>query len=1032
MFLLLWIMPLVKLDAQPSLTFKRVTVNWPSIELYFTVDCDGKPYVNLTKENFSISENGVEVGPFTLWCPDLSSVYCGASLALVLDASGSMRGEAARESMRIAESLLIELLQWYEEAAVILAGGDTRVTAPMTTEKGRLRDGLAAYAPSGASALYDGIHAGLSEMIAHGVNQCRAVIVISDGEDNSSLHTMAEVVALANRHRIRVFTIGSGPIVQEDSLALLSRLTGGYYLNNPGYQKTKEVYDYITRSMIGGWGHGNECIITYDRDCADGSLRSVDLRLRDVCGGSDVKSKQYRAPFDSSTLRRFDIILPHARVRTAYPFSIGIEIDTRGDTVPLPPFELELRIDEALRYRSLSIPTGSTLDGVPLRIDTSRGSIIIRSMQPSIVTASGRLLDLELAAIETPHFVGSLVAIKEMRVGSGCYLPSIINHSVQVQPRIIISQPLCEGGNALLEGTPGFLRYLWSTGDTTRSIQVAAAGGYSLRVVDERGDTLIAEAVDVATNPLPQLRVGYNGAPQICPGGSLTLLLDGDVTGAKIRWSNGQEGPELLVREAGRYWASATNQYGCIGYSDTLTVSKRLTSVRIIPSGALTLCPGDSVELSLAGTFSDVRWNWNTFSSSLVVRWQQPDPQAERIISVRATDSSGCYGYDTVVVHMLLPQPLRITPGPKVALCDCEAVTLYADTGRNQYLWSTGDTTAAIEVRQPGIYIVTVDDTTGCLVADTVMVTSIAKPRPVISMDGIGLLCGDERVRLSAGPGWESYRWSTGARTEYIETDSSGSYWVEVTGYGGCPGSSDTVLVIREVEPVDFLPTIRGSQPLCPGDTLWLDGPEDMVLWHWNTGHRQRSLPVTRAGRYAVTVVTHGGCEQRSAFLDVGMTQSIPPEITRDGDVLRCGAAQSWQWHRNGQPIPGAVQQSVIARETGSYTVTIVDEYGCTMTSSPFPVTILGGVGAMAIPDDLLLYPEPASDWLHVVFPGPSRDARVTLVSLLGQVLMHREASGDSGARSMRIDLSDLPAGIYLLQANSGERWWVRKVVVRR
>jgi hypothetical protein len=549
--------------------------------------------------------------------------------------------------------------------------------------------------------------------------------------------------------------------------------------------------------------------------------------------------------------------------------------------------------------------------------------------------------------------------------------------------------------------------------------------------VDERGDTLSADPVNMVAHPLPQLRVGYNGAPEICSGSSITLFLNGDVTGTKVRWSNGQEGPKLLVRESGQYWASATNQYGCIGYSDTLTVSERLTSLRIIPSGALTLCPGDSVELSLAGTFSDVRWNWNTFSPTLTVKWQQPDPKAERTISVRATDSSGCYGYDTVVVRMLTPQPLRITPGPIVALCDRGSVTLCAGTGRVHYLWSTGDTTETLEVHRAGVYIVQAVDTTGCLVADTVMVTSIANPRPVISMDGTGLLCGDERVRLSADPGWESYHWSNGARTEIIETDSAGSYWLDVTGYGGCLGSSDTVLVIREVEPGDFLPTVRGSQPLCPGDTLWLDGPENMVLWHWNTGYRQRSLPVTRAGRYAVTVVTHGGCEQRSAFLEVSMTPSVPPVITRSGDVLHCGFAQSWQWYSNGQPIPGAVQQSVIARETGSYTVAVLDEYGCTMMSAPFVVNILGGIGASYVPDDLLLYPEPASDWLHVVFPGPSRDTRVTLVSLLGQVLARQETQGPVDNRTLRLDLSTLPAGVYLLHASAGEMRWVRKVVRR-
>jgi len=241
---------------------------------------------------------------------------------------------------------------------------------------------------------------------------------------------------------------------------------------------------------------------------------------------------------------------------------------------------------------------------------------------------------------------------------------------------------------------------------------------------------------------------------------------------------------------------------------------------------------------------------------------------------------------------------------------------------------------------------------------------------------------------------------------------------------------SDTVHIIREIVEKDFLPTVRGSQPLCPGDTLWLDAPAGMSLTYWNTGDRNRSLAVTKAGRYAVTVVTPGGCETRSGFVDVSMTSSKVPVIVRSKDLLSTGAAQAWQWYRDGLPIPGATQQAITAGALGSYTVTIVDDYGCTMTSQPFIINVLG-ISAAIETDDLLLYPDPASDWLHVQFPAASRDARLTLVSLLGQVLARQETSGDGGARTMRIDLSALPAGVYLLHATAGERMWVRKVVKR-
>jgi len=54
--------------AQPELNFKRAVNIWPTIELYFTVECNGAPYYTFDKQNFEITENGDRVDDFTVWC----------------------------------------------------------------------------------------------------------------------------------------------------------------------------------------------------------------------------------------------------------------------------------------------------------------------------------------------------------------------------------------------------------------------------------------------------------------------------------------------------------------------------------------------------------------------------------------------------------------------------------------------------------------------------------------------------------------------------------------------------------------------------------------------------------------------------------------------------------------------------------------------------------------------------------------------------------------------------------------------------
>ena len=105
-------------QAQPNLNFKRVTVNWPTIELYFSVGCNGNPAYNMAKQDFKIFENGVEVKDFTLWCPD-PLVRCAISVSLVFDASGSMSG-SGNAGAKLAGHAFVDLMDGVlDEAAVV-------------------------------------------------------------------------------------------------------------------------------------------------------------------------------------------------------------------------------------------------------------------------------------------------------------------------------------------------------------------------------------------------------------------------------------------------------------------------------------------------------------------------------------------------------------------------------------------------------------------------------------------------------------------------------------------------------------------------------------------------------------------------------------------------------------------------------------------------------------------------------------------------------------------------------------------------
>ncbi len=1016
-----------KLAAQPSLTFKRVTVNWPTLELYIAYGCDGSPRYDATKENFRVFENGEEISDFTFWCPDPTGGRCAASLALVMDVSGSMRGRAMAGAKQGAH-MMVDISDGRDDELMLLqAGAKPLVRVPFTSNKVHLHASIDSCSPGGPTSLYDGIYAGLQELVAGGVNQCRAVIVFTDGGDNGSSRTLQELIALANRNRIRVYIIGYDDYGPKLDIELIAQLTGGKLYQDPNAGQMVAIYQEITLTMIGG----QECLITYDRDCADGTSHSVEVQLVDYCGGSDIKAKSYRAPLDSSSFRPISLEISKTLLPGLQQGTVPIMLD--GPDALLQPFELTLRYDSTVVLTGTEVPPDALLYGVAHQIDQQPGRLIVRSTEPLRFDGRATLLGVGFRATRTADSLHTGVAIESMTIPTGCLLPRITNHPVVIVSRLLpfitaTNAIFCAGDSATLEANAGFASYHWSNGETTRSIRVGEGGNYGLIVIDSNGDSLHATSVMITRLEPPHVRIAADGPLEFCRGKSVRLTCSGDIDGATIRWSDGAVGAWRLVSKAGIYWADVTSAAGCTARSDTVYTTMTELTTRALPGQDIQLCPGDSVILSVEGRWSNVKW-WGENRETLTVGWK-----ANGSFSLRAevTDNSGCKGYsDSVRITMLPALIPQVSPSGSLELCTGGSLTLTADSGYAEYHWSTGDRTRSIIVNQAGDYSVRVVNQYGCSArTDTVHVVSVDAPRPRITTMNEPVYCGGDEVVLDGGANYLSWKWNTGATTRTLAVADSGLYWVEVTAFGGCTGISDTVHVRSEQQSDVFLPTVRGSIPLCPGDTLWLDGPAGMADWQWNTGAHGRSLPVTVAGRYAVTVLTPGGCEAHSAIIDLSMAVIALPVITRVRDVLSTVDARSWQWKLNGMPIPAATQQSLTLRFTGNYTVTVVDSNGCTMTSEPFNVNILGISGA-EIPDDLLLYPEPASDWLQIAFPEDSRDARVTLVSLLGQVLARHESSGENSARSMRLDLSALPAGVYLLHANAGEKWWVRKVVKR-
>ena len=137
----------------------------------------------------------------------------------------------------------------------------------------------------------------------------------------------------------------------------------------------------------------------------------------------------------------------------------------------------------------------------------------------------------------------------------------------------------------------------------------------------------------------------------------------------------------------------------------------------------------------------------------------------------------------------------RFGLGPDTSVCPGTALTLgnrFSDTF-DTYLWSTGATTPSIIVSQPGVYSVTVSNSCGLPLSDTLELQWL--PSATADLGPDRFLCEDSVLVLAAAScSGCMFSWNTGSTTDAITVDSAGVYWLNIVSPGGCT-SSDTVVV---------------------------------------------------------------------------------------------------------------------------------------------------------------------------------------------------------------------------------------------
>src|SRR6266849_4520660 len=182
--------------AQDENNFK-LNVNVDLTELHVSVtDEKDHPIGNLKQENFRVFEDQREQRVSLFKHEDIP-----VSLGLVIDNSRSM--EPRKQRLDTAALSFVRKSNPEDETFIVHFDDTARMDCDFTNSIPVLEDVLASVKPYGQTAIYDALILSLDHM-QHARNPKKAILLMTDGVDNSSKHTLDEAVEATRRSHVAV------------------------------------------------------------------------------------------------------------------------------------------------------------------------------------------------------------------------------------------------------------------------------------------------------------------------------------------------------------------------------------------------------------------------------------------------------------------------------------------------------------------------------------------------------------------------------------------------------------------------------------------------------------------------------------------------------------------------------------------------------------------------------------------------------------------------------------------------------------
>jgi Ca-activated chloride channel homolog len=266
------------------------------------VDKKGNLLTDLPRSAFTVIEDRQEQT-----IKDFKREDIPVSMGLIIDNSGSMRDK--RKRVEAAALNLVKASNPNDEVFIVNFNDEFFLDAPMTNDIRKLEEGLTRIDSRGGTAMRDALSLSIDHLVEEGKKDKKILLVVTDGNDNTSEVTLEKLVQKAQRSEVLIYAIG---ILGEDesrrdrkraerALEALTEATGGAVYFPKEVDEVQEIALQVAHDIR------NQYVITYTPTnlAMDGTFRRIEVKVKGP-GSPKVRTRTgyYAAPDTMDLSRR--------------------------------------------------------------------------------------------------------------------------------------------------------------------------------------------------------------------------------------------------------------------------------------------------------------------------------------------------------------------------------------------------------------------------------------------------------------------------------------------------------------------------------------------------------------------------------------------------------------------------------------------------------------------------------------------------------------------------------------------------------